>query len=89
MAFLTAEQARQKADNSDFKYKILRQEIFSNIEQNACQGKYKLEKDADTTYTLAARLAKELREYGYSVSYHMISPIGDKEGVRFNIAWLY
>ena len=89
MTYLTAEQAKQKADNSDSKYKLLRHEVFTNIECVAVQGKYKLEVDKNTTYTLAARLAKELREYGYSVSYHMISSIDNKEEVRFGISWKY
>lgn len=89
MAYLTAEQARQKADESEASYKLLRHEVFTNIECAAVEGRYKLAVDKETNHTLAMRLIEELKEYGYSVSYHTICPIDNKEGVRFSISWKY
>lgn len=45
MAFLTAEQAKQKADESEANYRLLKHEVFCNIECAAAQGKYKVAVD--------------------------------------------
>lgn len=86
MAFLTAEQARQKADESEASYKLLRHEVFTNIECAAVQGKYKLAVDKDTPYTLATRLIEELKKYGYMADFENI--VG-KADIRFSISWKY
>ena len=66
--FLTAEEAKGMADNSEHAYKILRSAIYSNIGYAANQGHYKIEVNEPTTSLLASRLHKELESNGYSVS---------------------
>lgn len=92
MAFLTAEEAKKKADNSDLQYRILRYRIFTRIECAANEGKYKLQTIENTDYSLAVRLAEELRSCGYWVDYcstYPIAPEGSSEckDTTFNISW--
>lgn len=85
MDFLTAAEAKVKADNSDPAYKILRAAIYSNITQAADQGHYKVEVNKPTTYLLACRLHKELKSNGYSVSRKSFA-----DGTyTFSISWKY
>lgn len=67
--FLTAAEAKEKADNSDHVYKNLRSAIYSNIGNAANQGHYKVEVNKPATYRLVSRLHNELENNGYSVSY--------------------
>lgn len=83
--FLTATEAKVKADNSEHAYKILRSAIYSNIEYAANQGHYKVEVNKPATYLLASRLQKELKSNGFSVSYR-----GCVDGTyTFYISWKY
>lgn len=86
MAFLTAEQAKQKANESEAKYRLLRHKVFTNIECAAAQGRYKLEVDKNAPYALASRLIKELKKYGYMADFENI--VG-KANIRFSISWKY
>ena len=67
--FLTAAEAKEMADNSEYAYKILKAAIYSNIGNAANQGYYKVEVNEPATYLLASRLHKDLENNGYSVSY--------------------
>lgn len=92
MAYLTAEQARQKADESDAQYKLLKHEVFINIESAAHKGKYNLEITRNIPYSLSTRLVEELRNCGYSADCDMINPKETNDGkrdMRFRINWKY
>lgn len=83
--FLTAAEAKDKADNSEQAYKILRATIYNNIAQAANQGCYKVVVNGPATYLLASRLREELKNNGYSVSDEGLS-----DGTyAFHISWLY
>ena len=83
--FLTAAEAKEKADNSEHAYKVLRSAIYSNIENAANQGHYKVEVNKPTTYLLASRLHKELESNGYSVSRKGLAD----DTYTFSISWKY
>lgn len=85
MDFLTAAEAKVKADNSEHAYKILRAAIYSNIAQAADQGHYKVEVSKPTTYLLTCRLCKELKSNGYSVSRESFAD----DTYTFYISWKY
>lgn len=85
MDFLTAAEAKVKADNSEHAYKILRAAIYSNIAQAADQGHYKVEVSKPTTYLLTCRLYKELKSNGYSVSRKSFAD----DTYTFYISWKY
>lgn len=85
MDFLTAAEAKVKADNSDPAYKILRAAIYSNITQAADQGHYKVEINEPATHLLASRLHKELENNGYSVSRKSFAD----DTYTFYISWKY
>lgn len=85
MNFLTAEEAKEKADNSEHAYKILRSAIYSNIGNAANQGHYKVEVNEPTTHLLASRLHKELESNGYSASYRGCSD----NTYTFCVSWRY
>lgn len=87
MDFLTAEEAKEKADNSEHAYRILRSAIYSNIGYAANQGHYKVEVNEPTTSLLASRLHKELESNGYCAS---ISRKGSTDDTyTFSIFWKY
>lgn len=83
--FLTAAEAKEKADNSEQAYKILRAAIYSNIAQAANQGDYKIKVNEPTTSLLASRLHEELKSNGYSVSH--VSHADDT--YTFYVSWKY
>lgn len=83
--FLTAAEAKEKADNSEHAYKILRSAIYSNIGNAANQGHYKVEVTEATTYPLVSRLHEELKSNGYSVSYKS----GPDDTYTLYISWKY
>lgn len=83
--FLTAEEAKGMADNSEHAYKILRSAIYSNIGYAANQGHYKVEVNEPTTALLASRLHKELKSNGYSVSYESRAD----DTYTFYVSWKY
>ena len=83
--FLTAAEAKEKADNSEHAYKILRAAIYSNIGNAANEGYYKVEVNELATYLLASRLHKELESNGYSVSYKGHAD----DTYTFSISWKY
>ena len=83
--FLTAAEAKEKADNSEHAYKILRAAVYNNIGYAANQGCYKVEVNEPTTYLLACRLHKELESNGYSVSYKGHAD----DTYTFYISWKY
>ena len=83
--FLTAVEAKEKADNSEHTYKILRSAIYNNIGHAANQGHYNVEVNEPTTYLLASRLHKELESNGYSVSYKGHAD----DTYTFYISWKY
>lgn len=83
--FLTAAEAKVKADNSEHAYKILRSAIYSNIGYAADQGHYKVEVNEPTTSLLASRLHEELKSNGYSVSH--VSHADDT--YTFYVSWKY
>lgn len=83
--FLTAVEAKEKADNSEHAYKILRAAVYNNIGYAANQGHYKVEVNEPTTYLLACRLHKELESNGYSVSYKGFTD----DTYTFYISWKY
>lgn len=83
--FLTAEEAKKKADNSEHAYKILSSAIYSNIGYAANKGYYKVEVNEPATYLLASRLHKELENNGYSVSYKGHAD----DTYTFCISWKY
>ena len=83
MNLLTAEEAKEKADNSEQSYKILGSAIYNNIECAANQGHYKVEVEKPTTYLLACRLHKELENNGYSVSHRGFA----EDTYPFSISW--
>ncbi len=85
MDFLTAAEAKEKADNSELTYKVLRAAIYSNIANAANQGHYKVEVNKPATYLLASRLCEELKHNGYSVSYSRRSALDDT--YTFFISW--
>ena len=90
MAYLTAEEAREKADTSYSQYQILQRAIFAKIEYAAHEGKYKLVTTEETAYSLAVRLAEELRSCGYRVDYCKTYPIAinpSSRSVTFHISW--
>lgn len=69
MNFITAKEAKEKADNSEKAYKIILSSIYSNIKYQANQGWYKLEFEEKMTNSMANRIGEELKSNGYSVSY--------------------
>ena len=81
--FLTAAEAKEKADNSEQAYKILRAAIYSNIGYAASQGHYKVEINEPTTSFLASRLREELESNGYSVSCMDFT----KNTYTFSVSW--
>lgn len=83
--FLTAKEAKEKADNSELTYKVLRAAIYSNIANAANQGHYKVEVNKPATYLLASRLCEELKSNGYSVSYECLA----EDTYRFSVSWRY
>ena len=83
--FLTAAEAKEKADNSEHAYKVLRSTIYSNIGNAANQGHYKVEVNKPATYLLASRLHKELESNGFSVSYKGCAD----DTYTFYISWKY
>ena len=83
--FLTAAEAKEKADNSEHVYKILRSAIYSNIGNAANQGHYKVEVNEPATYLLTCRLYKELKSNGYSVSRKSFAD----DTYTFYISWKY
>ena len=83
--FLSAAEAKEKADNSEHAYKILRSAIYNNIGDAANQGYYKVEVNEPATYLLASRLHKELENNGYSVSYKGHAD----DTYTFCISWKY
>lgn len=83
--FLTAAEAKEKADNSEQSYKILRAAIYSNIAQAANQGRYKVEVNEPATYLLASRLHEELENNGYSVSREGLAD----DTYTFYVSWKY
>lgn len=85
MDFLTAEEAKEKADNSEHAYKILRSAIYSNIGDAANKGYYKVEVNEPATSFLASRLHEELKSNGYSVSYKGHAD----DTYTFCISWKY
>ena len=90
MAYLTAEEARKKADTSYSQYQILQRAVFAKIEYAAHEGIYKLVTTEETDYILAVKLAEELRSYGYWVDYCKTYPIttdASSKSVTFNISW--
>ena len=90
MAYLTAEEARKKADTSYSQYQILQRAVFAKIEYAAHEGTYRLITTEETDYSLAVRLAEELRSCGYWVDYCKTYPIATDtpiKSVTFNISW--
>jgi hypothetical protein len=85
--FLTAAEAKEKADNSEHAYKILRAAIYSNIERTANQGYYQVKADKSATHFLTSRLCEELKDKGYSVSYSRTTGLADT--YTFSISWEY
>lgn len=83
--FLSAAEAKEKADNSEHAYKILRSAIYNNIGDAANKGYYKVEVNEPATYLLASRLHKELENNGYSVSYKGHAD----DTYTFCISWKY
>lgn len=83
--FLTAAEAKEKADNSEHVYKILRTTIYNNIGYAADQGHYTVEVNEPATYLLACRLHKELENNGYSVSHKGLAD----DTYTFCISWKY
>ena len=85
--FLTAAEAKERADNSEHAYKILRSAIYSNIEYAANQGHYKVEVNESATHFLTGRLCEELKGNGYSVSYSRKTGLDDT--YTFSVSWKY
>lgn len=83
--FLTAAEAKEKADNSELSYKVLRAAIYSNIGYAADQGHYKIEVNEPATSILASRLHEELKSNGYSVSYESRAD----DTYTFYVSWKY
>lgn len=81
--FLTVAEAKEKADNSEHAYKILRSAIYNNIGYAANQGHYKIEVNEPATSFLASRLHEELKSNGYSVSHKGLA----EDTYTFYISW--
>ena len=84
MNFITAKEAKEKADNSEKVYKIILSSIYSNIQCKANQGWYNLEFEENMTSFMANRVYEELKNSGYSVSYKSFN-----SSYTFYISWKY
>lgn len=67
---ITAEEARNISDNNSETIKKYRQEIIKNINEAAIKGEYSINFHLlEANYNLALRLAQELADAGFDVTY--------------------